>query len=92
MDPAGFVCLDANRDGDRDSGETGLGAVQMIRRTVAEAGYELRQQVVTNGLGVYQFAFLPAETYSLWQFQSVGYVSGQPTVGSHGGTVGVKSI
>ena len=87
-DPSGFVYVDTNGSGQRDEGEPGIPNVSIRLTGLGTDGSTIEQQVLTNGDGFYQFAFLPPGVYSLHEVQPVGYLDGSETIGSHGGIVG----
>lgn len=61
---SGFVYLDANKSGSRDTGEVGVPGVQI---TLTGAG--LTRTILTNASGAYSFTELPAGTYQLAERQ-----------------------
>jgi hypothetical protein len=58
----GVVFADLDRDGVRDTGEPGLGGVQVV---VRQANGALTREAVTNGSGAYETANLPTGGYSI---------------------------
>ena len=84
-DPSGFVYVDLDSDGLKDSDEPGIAGVQIDLSGTTTAGQTIQQHVLTDQHGFYQFAFLPPGRYALHQSQPAGFLNGTQTVGSHGG-------
>jgi hypothetical protein len=76
---AGWVYIDRNRNGRRDSGEPGLKQVEM------RLSGPVSRTVYTNSIGQYVFTDLPAGSYTLTQAQPFPYHSGVTQVGTTGG-------
>jgi uncharacterized repeat protein (TIGR01451 family) len=75
---SGFVYVDANRDGVRQSTETGLGGVRL---TLLDADGQVAATTLSALFdGAYAFANLPAGTYTLVQSQPAGYGSSTPNL------------
>ncbi len=91
-DPSGFVYVDRDGNGQRNTVEPGIAEVRIELDGTTDSGQTIRQHVMTDAYGFYQFAFLPPGTYSLTQFPPVGYLDGAVTVGSHGGVAGESRI
>lgn len=90
---AGVAYVDANRNGIRDPGETGISGV-----VVALAGTDLLGQTVnttqtTNANGEYLFDPVNPGTYTLTETQPASFRDGQSNVGvGAGGTAGTNQI
>lgn len=82
---SGYVYVDANDNGVKDPGESGIGGVQMTLSGVALAGVG---QATTDSSGFYEFANLRPATYTLSEAQPAGYGDGKDALGSQGGTAG----
>ncbi|MCA9150436.1 MAG: hypothetical protein KDA92_14090, partial [Planctomycetales bacterium] len=87
-DPAGYVYVDENNNGIRDKGEVGIPNVLITLRGTTNRGAQIEYSARTDQQGFYQFAFLPAGEYSLYESQPIGYLDGKDTIGSLGGVVG----
>lgn len=87
-DPAGYVYVDRNQNGLRDSGEEGIAGVTVRLEGQTNTGHAISGEVTTDRFGFYQFAFLPPGTYSLFETQPDGYLDGAEQVGTLGGRAG----
>lgn len=86
---SGFVYLDANDNGIKDTAgpgpaEQGLGGVTVTLAGTDDVG-PLSITVFTTGTGRYEFPNLRPGTYSITETQPAGYVDGKDTIGSPGG-------
>ncbi|MFL6601576.1 MAG: SdrD B-like domain-containing protein [Steroidobacteraceae bacterium] len=70
---SGTVYRDANRNGVKDSGDTGLGNVAI---TLKDAGNNLVATTTTAGDGTYSFPVQPGGSYTVVETQPTGYQSG----------------
>jgi hypothetical protein len=85
---SGYVYFDANKDGDRDTGELGFGGIRMqLQQTNALGEIVVLDEVTTNTDGFYSFPNLQPGTYSIVQID-------EPTVTPDGNPLldGVNSI
>jgi serine-aspartate repeat-containing protein C/D/E len=81
---SGYVYVDANNNGQRDEGETGIGGVTV---TLLDAnGNPTGQTVQTNANGFYQFTGLRPGTYGVAEAQPARYLDGEDAAGNAGGT------
>jgi hypothetical protein len=87
-DPAGFVYVDSNSNGIRDEGEQGIAGVTVELCGVDDMGNAVHLSQLTAADGSYRFDQLWPGVYEVTQVQPAGYVDGQETLGSMGGTVG----
>jgi protocatechuate 3,4-dioxygenase beta subunit len=84
---AGFVYLDANDNGIKESGEAGIGGVLITLSGADYLGHAVNLSTMTSALdGSYSFAGLRAGTYTLTEAQPAGYLDGKDTIGTPGGT------
>lgn len=90
---AGFVYLDANNDGVKDSGEQPLANVKITLTGADDFGAAVNRETTTDATGAYKFENLAPGNYKLKQTQPTGSINnlpitdGQDTIGSQGGTV-----
>ncbi|MBX3421086.1 MAG: DUF11 domain-containing protein [Pirellulaceae bacterium] len=91
---AGRVYVDVNRNGVFDSGDTGLGSVDMALTGTDILGRTVSRTAATNPNGEYTFDALPPGSYSVIQTtQPLGFTSAQNNVGTPaGGTAGDNQI
>jgi len=87
----GFVYFDADNDGIRDGGETGIGNVDVTLTGVDHLNNTINTTVQTNASGVYFFDDLRPGTYTITQTQPLvaangkDYLDGTDTIGTPGG-------
>ena len=91
----GVVYLDANDDGIRQAGETGIANVT-VTLTATGGGHcadgTTTCTTTTASDGTFNFGGLSAGTYTLTETQPIMYQDGRETVGSAGGTVDNSSF
>ncbi|SEN16681.1 conserved repeat domain-containing protein [Luteibacter sp. UNCMF331Sha3.1] len=85
----GFVYVDANENGVRDSGEAGIAGVTV---TVTNTAGGASETAVTDASGAYAFSNLPAGTYRIAETQPPQYLDGAEQVGSLGGTHAANDV
>ncbi|MFN5300033.1 MAG: SdrD B-like domain-containing protein [Planctomycetaceae bacterium] len=85
---AGVVYVDSNNDGVVDAGETLLSGVTVTLEGTDDRGQSVSLTATTDENGGYLFTNLRPGTYTLSETQPAGYVDGQESLGSAGGTVG----
>ncbi|WP_165488587.1 MULTISPECIES: SdrD B-like domain-containing protein [Dyella] len=88
---AGSVFVDANSNGTRDAGETGLAGVTITLTGTDMDGQPVHRTVTTDAQGEYVFdGLLPSNGagYTLTETQPPAYADGAEHVGSLGGTAG----
>jgi uncharacterized repeat protein (TIGR01451 family) len=83
---SGFVYSDANNNGFKDGGETGI-AGSVITLTGANDQGPVSETTTTDANGFYQFTNLRPGTYNVLQDEPAGWLDGKDTAGSTGGTV-----
>ena len=88
---AGYVYFDANNNGIKDAGETGV-AASVITLTGANDLGPVSQTATTDANGFYQFTNLRPGTYTLQQDEPANWLDGKDTAGSQGGTVAPDQI
>jgi uncharacterized repeat protein (TIGR01451 family) len=86
---AGFVYVDANENGVRDSGETGIAGVTI---TVTNTSTNVVATTTTDASGAYMVSNLPAGTYRIAETQPTQYLDGAESVGTLGGTHAVNDV
>ena len=84
---SGTVYLDANRNGQLDPGEPGIGGVTLVLSSPA-AGLT----TTTAADGTYSFPGLPAGTYTVTETQPAGVSQGTNTAGPAGGSLGPVDV
>ena len=94
---SGSVYIDANDDGIRQGGETGIANVTITLSGTTSTGANVCTvipscTVTTAGSGNYSFINLPGGTYTLTETQPPAYADGRETAGSSGGTVNNASF
>lgn len=85
---SGFVYVDANNNGVKDSGETGIAGATVTITGTNDAGQSVNNSLQTGNDGSYQFTNWRPGTYTLTESQPAGYFDGKEFLGSAGGTVG----
>ncbi|BDU16637.1 SdrD B-like domain-containing protein [Lysobacter auxotrophicus] len=84
---AGRVWLDNNNNGAIDTGENGIGGVQIDLAGVVSGGGAVARSVTTNPDGTWAFTSLPPGTYAVVEpAQPTGTLSGATVAGTGGGT------
>ena len=90
---SGFVYIDSNNNGVRDSGEEGFEGVSISLAGTNSLGSSVSLQTTTAANGSYTFTGLAPGSYSITETQPTGsrngvpIVDGKDTIGSQGGTV-----
>jgi protocatechuate 3,4-dioxygenase beta subunit len=83
---AGYVYLDANDNGVKEAGETGIGNVTVTLTGTSDRG-AVSLTATTAADGSYQFTGLRPGTYTLTETQPANCLDGKDAVGSLGGTL-----
>lgn len=90
---SGFVYLDVNNNGVRDTGDTGIPNVVVNLTGTDGNGATVTRQTTTDANGAYTFANLMPGTYQVVQTQPTGVRDGQTNVGTGAtGTAGTNQI
>ncbi|MBK1640945.1 hypothetical protein CKO12_03440 [Chromatium okenii] len=88
---SGYVYVDTDNDGNKDAGENPLAGIIVNLTGTDTLGRAVNKTATTDGNGFYQFTNLVAGTYSVTEpTQPNGYLDGQDTAGSTGGSNGVN--
>ncbi|MBK8834272.1 MAG: choice-of-anchor L domain-containing protein [Anaerolineae bacterium] len=85
---SGFIYADANGDGFRQPGESGLGNVSMLLTGVTSGSVAITRAAMTDGYGFYAFGDLVAGSYRVTELQPDSYLDGIDSAGTLGGTPG----
>jgi protocatechuate 3,4-dioxygenase beta subunit len=83
---SGYVYVDANNNGVKDSGEAGIKGDTVTLSGTDDLGNAVNQTQTTDANGFYNFQNLRPGTYALNQDQPAGYLDGKDTIGTPGGT------
>lgn len=87
----GAAYIDANNDGHRDPGETGIPSVVIVLTGTDDRGKAVRIQQITDLDGDYCFTGLRPGTYTIKQTPPIGFLPGQVNVpGTIGGQAQVN--
>jgi hypothetical protein len=84
---SGFVYVDSNNNGVRDTGEPPIANVAITLTGTDDQGNDVSLNATTAADGSYQFVNLRPGTYSITETQPAGFQEGMNSVGSLGGTV-----
>jgi protocatechuate 3,4-dioxygenase beta subunit len=91
LDPAsiaGFVYVDLNGNGAKNSGEAGIGGVVITLTGINDLGQSVNLTSTTASDGSYGFGGLRPGNYTLNEAQPAGYQDGLDSAGNYGGTAG----
>ena len=81
---AGFVYVDADDDGVRDSGEQGIAGVTVTLSGTDDFGRPVSRSTTTAANGAYSFTGLFSGTYTISEVQPAQYLDGRDTQGTPG--------
>lgn len=84
---SGFVYIDANDNGVKDAGETGISGVTVTLTGADDVG-PVQLTAVTDGTGFYKFQNLRPGNYTLTESHPSQYKDGKDAIGSQGGSTG----
>ncbi len=87
-DPVGYAFVDVNDNGIREAGEPGIPGVVVTVTGTDDLGQPVTLTDTTGDDGFYQFQYLRAGTYRIFETQPAGYVDGQEENGTPPATVG----
>lgn len=73
----GYVYLDANNNGVKDSGESGIGSVTITLTGKDDCGKTVTKTTTTDCNGMYEFTGLKAGKYTITETQPTGYADGK---------------
>ncbi len=76
---SGYVYVDTNNDGIKETGETGIEGVTL---TLTNASTGATQTVTTDSTGLYTFVGLQPGSYNVTEIQPGFYIAGKATAGS----------
>lgn len=82
---SGYVYVDGNDNGIKETGEAGLGGVLITLGGTDYLGNPVTATTTTASNGFYQFTNLLPGTYILTEKHPANYLDGQDTVGTQGG-------
>jgi hypothetical protein len=85
---SGTIYHDINNDGVPHAGETGIGGVVITLNGVDCFGNAVNLSAISGSDGSYSFTNLIVGTYSVTETQPAGFLDGQDSAGSSGGTTG----
>ena len=89
---SGYVYLDMNDNGTKDSGEVGISGVTITLTGTDVSGHSVSLSQTTGVDGSYHFMSLMPRTYIVTETPPANYIDGKVSVGSVGGTVGSHQI
>jgi hypothetical protein len=84
---SGYVYVDTNNDGIKDTGEAGISGVTIKLTGTDVDGNVVAFSTTTDSNGLYNFPNLRAGNYNLMELQPTTYGDGKDTVGTTGGLV-----
>src|SRR5688572_21462353 len=88
----GFVYVDLDNDGVRDTGEAGIPNVTVTLTGKSLTGASVTRTVKSGSDGLYAFFNLPAGTYTIKQTQPSGYADGKESIGGLGGSITANDV
>jgi len=89
---SGYVYVDANNDGIKDSTDTPIAGVSVQLTGTDDLGNSVNTTAITAADGSYSFTALRPGTYALAETQPATYFDGKDTAGSLGGNVSNDAI
>ncbi len=88
----GQVFVDVDNDGQAETGEPGIGGVEVSLVGTDDLGNDVGLTALTDQYGFYNFQDLRPGTYSIVETQPAGYLQGELSAGSLGGAAGDDQI
>jgi len=88
----GYVFLDANLNGIRDSGESGVSGVTIRLSGTDDLGNNVQLSTTTLADGTFAFTNLRPGTYTISKVQPPGYLDGETQIGSAGGVLAANGV
>ena len=88
---SGYVYIDANNNGIKDPGESGLAGATVTLTGFNDQG-PTNATATTDANGFYQFQNLRPGNYALTETNTSTYVDGKDSIGSQGGTVATDNF
>ena len=88
----GFIYVDVDNDGVRDSGEAGIANVTVTLTGTSLSGSAVTRTVKSGSDGLYAFFNIPAGTYTITETQPSGYADGKESLGFLGGTISGNDV
>lgn len=88
---SGFVYVDANKNGVKDAGETGISGVTITLTGADDVG-PVNVTALTDSTGFYRFQNLRPGNYTITETQPASYNDGQDSIGTQGGTAGNDAL
>jgi hypothetical protein len=91
---SGYVYVDANKNGSKESGESGIGGVTLTLYQLVNGSYvNTGKTATTDSNGYYIFKNLdPDQTYQIIERQPSSYDDGNETIGSLGGVLSANDV
>ncbi|GEM_PF-648534 len=84
---SGFVTIDANDNGIKDPGETGINGVTLTLTGSDDIGF-VQLTALTDSSGAYRFQNLRPGSYTISESQPAQFKDGKDAIGSQGGSAG----
>jgi hypothetical protein len=85
---SGYVFVETNGVARKDARQPGIPGVQVTLVGTSDLGQSINLALATSSDGSYRFVNVRPGTYAITETQPAGYIHGDQTVGTVGGTVG----
>ncbi|MGO9601740.1 MAG: beta strand repeat-containing protein, partial [Isosphaeraceae bacterium] len=89
---SGFVYVDANDDGTKQAGESGIAGVTVSLTGTDDLNNAVSLTTTTLADGSYGFTNLRPGTYTITETQPAGYLEGKDTIGTPGGSSATQDV